>query len=190
MDELGTRAGLPDALRVLLRDYPRDIWESHRNFDGLTRFWLERHLMFRRLHGMLTGEAEKYLDAGSDGPGFARQTARLGQFLLEQLHQHHQVEDVHYFPLLSGLEPRLAAGFELLDSDHHALDGHLHALARAATAAVQATGTAPAGPAGPARDAAGALHRQLDGFGRFLDRHLLDEEDLVIPVILHHAPRF
>ena len=28
---------------------------------------------------------------------------------------------------------------------------------------------------------------QLDGFERFLDRHLVDEEDLVVPTILHHA---
>jgi len=41
--DLAQRSRLPDALRVLLEQYPRDMWESHRNFDGLTRFWLERH---------------------------------------------------------------------------------------------------------------------------------------------------
>ena len=40
MDDLETRQGLPDALRYLVEKYPRDIWESHRNFDELTRFWL------------------------------------------------------------------------------------------------------------------------------------------------------
>jgi len=51
MDDLRHRKGLPDALRVLLEQYPRALWESHQNFDGLTRFWLERHLMFRRALG-------------------------------------------------------------------------------------------------------------------------------------------
>jgi hypothetical protein len=35
---------------------------------------------------------------------------------------------------------------------------------------------------------AGVLRDRLAGFATFLDRHLTDEEDLVVPVILHHAP--
>jgi len=184
MHTLDTRTGLPDALQVLLREYPRDLWTGHANFDGLTRFWLERHMMFRQVLGMLQDQSRSYLDRGADGREFSRQTARLAGFFLSQLHGHHQIEDVQYFPLLSGLEPRLAAGFELLDADHHALDGHLHALAREAQAAVNAA----TGQGG--RDAVGALHGRLEGFERFLDRHLTDEEDLVVPVILHHAARF
>ena len=46
---LADRKKLPDALRVLLEDYPRDGWELDPGFDGLVRFWLDRHLMFRRL---------------------------------------------------------------------------------------------------------------------------------------------
>ncbi len=181
---LDTRTGLPDALRVLLEQYPRDIWTGHANFDGLTRFWLERHLMFRQVLGMLQDQSQGYLDGDADGREFARQTARLAGFFLNQLHGHHQIEDMQYFPLLSGLEPRLAAGFELLDADHHALDDHLHRLASNAQAAIDAA----TGQGG--RDAVGALHARLAGFERFLDRHLTDEEDLVVPVILHHAPRF
>ena len=32
------------------------------------------------------------------------------------------------------------------------------------------------------------LGRHLDGFDRHLNRHLTDEEDLVVPVILTYAP--
>ena len=39
-----------------------------------------------------------------------------------------------------------------------------------------------------AQQAVGRLLAQLTGFGRFIDRHLTDEEDLVIPAILHYAP--
>ena len=184
MDELGQRAGLPEALKVLLREYPRDIWQSHRNFDGLTRFWLQRHMMFRDGVSRLQAEAEGFLDRRLDARAYAQQTARLASFVLNELHGHHHIEDVHYFPLLSGLEPRLAAGFELLDRDHHALDGHLHGLAAKAQAVLDAV---VAGEGAEA--AAGGLHGELKGFERFLDRHLIDEEELVVPVILHHAPR-
>ena len=41
--------------------------------------------------------------------------------MLWQLEEHHQVEDQHYFPVFRRIEPRLAAGFELLEGDHEAL---------------------------------------------------------------------
>ena len=37
---LARRDGLPDALRVLLAEYPREAWESHPNLTALMRFWL------------------------------------------------------------------------------------------------------------------------------------------------------
>ena len=39
-----------------------------------------------------------------------------------------------------------------------------------------------------ARDRLGAFHTSLTGFQGFLDRHLTDEEDLVVPVLLKYAP--
>ena len=181
--ELETRTGLPEALRVLVREYPRDIWESHRNFDALTRFWLERHMMFRDLMGRIGEGVEGYLDGRSEPAAFARENARYTGFLLNQLHGHHQIEDIQYFPVLQGCDKRLERGFEILDRDHHSLDGHIHALAEATNAMLRAI------EAGDGRDAAGALHGRLAPFAGFLDRHLIDEEELVIPTILHHAPR-
>ena len=184
--DLSRRDGLPDALRVLLRDYPRDLWTAHRNFDGLTRFWLERHLMFRQVLDQWQGETRGFLDRAADPRAHARQTARLGGFLIEGLHGHHPIEDAHYFPKLSGAEPRLARGFALLDSDHHALEAELAAMTDTANAHLRAL----AEPGSAPRDTAGALLARLDGFAGFLDRHLTDEEELVVPVILHHALRF
>ncbi len=177
---LDERDRLPDALRVLLAEYPRDIWQSHRNFDGLTRFWLERHLMFRQALARLRDEAEAALDGRVDPDRYRQNTARLAGFFLNQLHGHHMIEDHQYFPQLSALESRLGRGFEILDADHHQLDGHIHGLADRTNAMLQA-------PAQGFNDAAGALHIALEGFEPFLDRHLLDEEDLVVPVILKHG---
>ncbi|MHC0053858.1 hemerythrin domain-containing protein [Actibacterium sp. D379-3] len=177
---LDRRPGLPDALRVLLADYPRDIWESHGNFDGLTRFWLGRHLMFRDLLSRLQQDAGAVLGGDLDPRRYQQRTARLAGTFLNELHGHHQIEDHHYFPQLCALDLRLGAGFDLLDADHHALDAHIHGLADLTNAMLRA---------GPdvLRPQAGALRDALDGFAGFLDRHLTDEEELVVPLILAHG---
>ncbi len=180
MDDLQHRTRLPDALRVLLEQYPRDMWESHRNFDGLTRFWLERHLMFRRALAQWQQDTRGFLDKARDAQAHGQMTARIGGFLINELHGHHHIEDAHYFPVLSAAETRLARGFELLDADHHTLDAELAALTEAANTHLRTLST----------ESAGEILAKLEGFERFLDRHLVDEEELVVPVILHHALRF
>jgi iron-sulfur cluster repair protein YtfE (RIC family) len=180
------RDGLPDALRVLLRDYPRDIWTGHGNFDGLTRFWLDRHLGFRSLLDQWQAETRRFLDRNAEARTHAVRSLRLGGALVEGLHGHHGIEDAHYFPMLAGLEPRLAKGFDLLEADHHALDLHLDTLTDATNGHLRALTDSPADTAATA----GRVLLELEGFARFLDRHLLDEEELVVPVILHHAVRF
>ena len=182
MDDLATRQGLPDALRVLVKELPRAGWESHPNFDGLTRFWLDRHLMFRDLLSRLRTGAEARLDGRIEPAKYAHETQRYAGFLLNELHGHHRIEDHHYFPRLAALDPRIAHGFELLDADHHALDGHLHGLAEVTNAYLGGF------EAADAVTRAGDLHGALGRFETFLDRHLIDEEELVVPVILTYAP--
>lgn len=179
MDDLDTRAGLPPELRTLLDELPRDAWAGHPNFDGLVRFWLDRHGMFRAILERMRAGAEARLDAASDPQRHRIEVARHGSLLLGELHGHHQIEDHQYFPALTRLDARLERGFELLDADHHALDGHMHGLAETANAYL-AGATAD-------RDAAGRLNTALERFDGFLDRHLTDEEDLIVPLILKHA---
>lgn len=184
MDELdiAARDGLPADLRLLADRYPRDSWTGHRNFDGLTAFWLDRHGMFRKLQARLQAEAASFLDGKAAPRAFGGAVHRLAGLYLNELHGHHRIEDVHYFPLLTAKEPRLERGFALLDRDHHALDAQLHALAEDTNRLLRAI----AGGA-PAHDAAGAFHTRVHGFAGFLDRHLTDEEDIVVPVILEHG---
>ena len=75
--DLDRRTGLPDALRILAEKYPREIWEAHPEFNALTRFWLDRHLMFRRLQGMLIAETETYLDRTADPARYAANLSGL-----------------------------------------------------------------------------------------------------------------
>lgn len=177
---LSTRTGLPDALRTLLADHPRDLWNSHAQFDGLARFWLDRHMMFRRLLAGMETQTEALLDGGVAPDRARRAIGRQAQMLLTQLDAHHKIEDVQYFPRLAALEPGLARGFDILDRDHHALEGDLYRLVDATNRLLRAEPIR-------LRDRAGALHRDLARFTGFLDRHLVDEEDLVVPILLKNA---
>jgi hypothetical protein len=178
---LETREGLPDALRVLLADHPRESWERDPNFSGLVAFWLERHLMFRRLLAMLRAETEALIDRRLEAASGAPRLARIGGLLLGELDGHHRIEDAHYFPVLACAEPRIARGFDLLEADHEALEAELAAFAGAANGLLRAL------PGAGGRDAAGRFLARIDGLGKLLDRHLTDEEDLVVPVILRHG---
>jgi hemerythrin-like domain-containing protein len=181
--DLNLRTGLPDALRVLLADYPRADWPAHRHFDGLVRFWLDRHLAFRQMTALLRADTEALLDARIDPQTFTSRLSRIGGNLVGDLLGHHQIEDDHYFPLLAQTEPRISSGFELLDRDHHALDTHIEDFVARANgvlghwkdSAMLLTTTA---------DFAASLSRLTS----LLDRHLIDEEDLIVPVILRHGP--
>ncbi|MBE3639474.1 hemerythrin domain-containing protein [Mangrovicoccus algicola] len=177
-DDLGARTGLPPALAALVADLPRSGWSAHPRFGGLAAFWLEKHLEFRRLCGLLERDLQARLDGRAAPETAARRLWQAGGMLVGGLHDHHGIEDHHYFPVMQELEPRLAQGFALLDGDHHALDpwlARLEAEIRAAAADPQD------------RDAAGRLLGSVEALSPFLSRHLEDEEDLVVPVILRHA---
>jgi len=168
---LDTREGLPDALRILLEEFPREGWEIHRNFHGLVTFWLDRHLMFRRLSVLMREDLEALLDRKMDFQTYAPRLTRLGNRLITDLHAHHHIEDIHFFPELSRLEPRLERGFDLLETDHRAIDPALSELAEVAQAVLHG-------------GEAGGLLARIAEIDRLLHRHLEDEEDLVVPVIL------
>ena len=185
---LDQRPGLPDALRVLLEEYPRAGWTADPGFNGLIQFWLERHLMFRRLLEMLGAETEAQLDAPKDAPGgadgpartYRGRLARYGGMFVNELHTHHMIEDDHYFPALTTKDARLSHGFALLDADHHALDGVLSRFADSANNVLQ---TDPAKLSG----AAARLLTEIRSAERLLNRHLTDEEELIVPIILKHG---
>ncbi len=180
-DALEIRAGLPEALRVLLSTHPRDSWKGHPDFHGLVSFWLERHMMFRQLLEHMARETEAFLDGNRDAQGYAQGVARYGGLFVNQLHGHHQIEDHHYFPLLRQKDARIERGFDLLDADHHALDGILNRFVEQANGAIQgATGPDP-------KVAAGVMRDGLADLERLIGRHLEDEEDLIVPVILIHG---
>ena len=169
---LGTRTGLPDALRVLVESYPREGWQGHENFGELVRFWMDRHLMFRKITQALHDDALAVQAGDLDPRSHGNRLVRYGGMLVNELHNHHQIEDHHYFPQLIGLVPEIDRAFDLLETDHEAIDPMLHTLAGEMNAGLREGGSV------------GQLDEALLRFETLLDRHLTDEEEVVVPVIL------
>ena len=181
---LENREALPDALRVLLQDYPRELWESDAGFSQLIRFWLDRHLMFRRLLEALQNATQAGIDAPGDAQGYARALSRYGSMFVGELHMHHTIEDTKFFPVMKTLDSRISAGFDILDRDHHGIDARLQSFADMANVLLQ--GVQNGDVAAMAR--LGPLLGELGVLETFLNRHLTDEEELVVPVLLKYQP--
>jgi hemerythrin-like domain-containing protein len=177
---LATRSGLTDDLRVLLARYPRDLWDGHVNLGQMATFWLSRHGMFRDLGAMLDDAAARFRSGELDAHQFAAFFAPRLQFFLQQLHAHHHIEDHHYFPIFRRADERLVRGFEMLESDHDALAASIQDSVNAANGFLQALTASPANV-----QAAGYAYIQSGAsLLRGLIRHLDDEEDLIVPLIL------
>ena len=176
------RPGLSEELRFLTRRHPRASWPGHARLGALTRFWLQRHQAFRELDEVIRSGSQAGLEERHEPDRLRAWLGRRLQVLLWQLEEHHQVEDLHYFPVFRRIEPRLAAGFELLEGDHVALHETLSVIVERANT-VLAPGNDPA-------KFRGHLERYLDAqrtLGQSLLRHLDDEEDLVIPLLLERG---
>lgn len=176
---------MPEAMRLLSTDYPRDAWDAHPNFKRATKQWLGAHQMFRQLAEVNRTETEAYLDKTRDGQDYAGRLSIYGNLLVRNLQGHHHWEDHSYFPELSAADPRFDAGLEILEKDHAALDGILDDFISGSNRVIKLMQLDET----QARDEAGGVHDMATGIERLLDRHLTDEEDLAVPIILHHKLR-
>jgi len=178
--DLAHRSGWPEDLRVLMARYPREQWAGHANLGEMARFWLSRHDMFRELAGMIRNIETQFRGGALSAVEFPRLFVPRLQFLLSQLEVHHQIEDLHHFPLLRAADERLARGFDVLEADHHTIHADMDRTADTANALLRAL----FGDADRLRrcgdDYADASAALLKG----LIRHLDDEEDLIVPLIL------
>jgi len=177
---LAERNGWPEELRTLLDRYPREVWTGHENLGQMCQFWLQRHNMFRELAVAIEDALRRYRDGKIGSQEFVNFFAPRLQFFLQQLHAHHQIEDFHYFPIFRKAEQRLIAGFDVLEADHAALHHDIESTVSAANELLQsfsADADALKRAGDSYADASGALFKGLR-------RHLDDEEDLIVPLIL------
>ncbi|MBZ8133651.1 hemerythrin domain-containing protein [Afifella sp. IM 167] len=177
---LKRRERLPEDLLALLRKYPREIWPTHQNLGELARFWLARHDMFRELSEILAAAARDLEEGRVEAEAFRSFFAPRMRFFLQQLHGHHEIEDHAYFPAFMAAERSLIRGFEILENDHVIIHGDLERLREGGAALIQSLGEDRDRQMRSAEAMAGELQAFLTG----LRRHLADEEDLIVPLIL------
>ena len=181
---LPTRPGLPDSHAPLRAAYPATGWATHMNYGQLTAFWLQVHASLRAEAGAVVALIDAWRP-DDDGRAFAaRFVPGLNQFL-GHLDAHHRIEDEQYFPKFRAADPRALAGFEVLESDHALIHAQIVATV---TGARTLLGALPAG-GDPLRRARDAHALQLGRLRQLLDRHLSDEEEIVIPALLEHGER-
>ena len=177
---LDARAGWPADLRVLVDRYPRKVWVGHANLGAMAQFWLSRHDMFREIGAALEDASTAYREGTASAEHFRAWFPPRLQFFLQQLNAHHQIEDLHYFPVFQAAEARLAHGFDVLESDHKAIHDSIVRAVETANVFLRA----PVNDAGPLRAAGESYAGASDALLRQLTRPLGDEEDLIIPLIL------
>jgi hypothetical protein len=182
--DLSRRTGLPVDLLFLAREFPRTRWTSLKP-TTTAQAWLGMHNGFRSLQRYMKGLGTEWREGRLQSPQFRLQMLGVLNQYLEGMHVHHFVESSAYFPKLRAMEPRLASGFELMEKDHKIIDRVIHELTNA----------------GDVLDASNvesesfkrAAERLIDTAMRsapLIDRHLLDEEELVIPLLTLRSHRF
>ncbi|MEP2783834.1 MAG: hemerythrin domain-containing protein [Pseudoruegeria sp.] len=180
-----TRQGLPEEMRILLRDYPRDSWPGHPNFAASVQNWMGAHAMFRQLGTITRSDTEAFLNKNTDPDRYASRLGHFGTLLVRNLHGHHTWEDRSFFPELQAADDRFEQGLETLEADHNVLDETLDRFTRSANRFLKLSHLNPK----QAHEEASELRDQIEAIQGFLNRHLADEEDLVVPIILHYKLR-
>ena len=176
----------PAELEILLERHPRATWPTARSAS--VAFWLDVHARLRRDVAGLDAAGDEYRGGRSPPAQLAVIAAPRLRGLVAAMHGHHQIEDFDYFPEFRRAEPRLAAGFDRLEREHATLnrsvDTALAALAELRTAADHTAEPASVSTLKLAGqryvDAAATLSAELL-------RHLHDEENLVVPLLLERA---
>lgn len=181
---LPDRAGLSDEIAYLRAAYPAAQWQAQPNYGEVAAFWLHMHASLREQAQRLEAITARFREGHIAADAFQSALVPALNHFLQHLSGHHGVEDHAYFPKFRALDPRMAAGFDVLDSDHLIIHHGLEATvdqARAMLLALRAPGDSRA-----AVDGYASASQRLFGL---LNRHLADEEDIVIPAMLHHGER-
>jgi hypothetical protein len=179
---LDTRSGWPADLRLLIDRYPREVWSGHANLGAMAQFWLQRHDMFREIAATLEQATAAFRDGTATVQDLRAWFPSRLQFFLQQLNAHHQIEDLHYFPVFQAAEARLAHGFDVLETDHKVIHEQIDATVEAANLFLRTAVNDDA-----MRGAGERYAGQNDALLRLLAQHLGDEEDLIIPLILDRS---
>jgi hemerythrin-like domain-containing protein len=179
--DIDQRTGWPVELCVVLDEYPRETWSDTRS--AMARFWIGKHNYLRRQSDALQSANDEYRSERVDASRFGAFVAPRLQGFLAELHGHHQVEDFHYFPAFRSAEPRLATGFDVLASDHELIHQGIVGVVESINAFLSTIG-ADGGDSDATKTAADRYIAASRLLHDRLARHLADEEDLIIPLMI------
>ena len=176
---------MPSEMGLLLAQYPRENWDAHPGFKEKTKHWLGAHQMFKRVARHLSLGTERFLDHDKSIETYANELSHYGSALVGNLHGHHGWEDYSYFPELRAADPRFDVGLDILEKDHHELDAVLEHFVEVARRTIKLAQLDEK----QAFDEAAKVLGATQIIEKFLERHLRDEEELAVPIILHHRLR-
>lgn len=185
--DLDQRRGLPAELKTLLARYPRDTWRSAGS--QMAHFWLDRHAEFRHHAAALQTVANECRSERKSIEEFVVWTAPRLQAFIGALHGHHQIEDFHYFPVFREMHEALAPGFDVLARDHELLHAGIIESVDAFNALLALVRGTEESNTDARKHAAEQYLDVGDVMFRRLMRHLDDEEDLIIPIMLDQDER-
>lgn len=180
--DIDHRSGWPDELCALLKRFPRDSWQQ--NMTPLAQFWIEKHNDFRNQCAALHAAAVEIRERPDNLDVFADAVVSRTRFLVAMLHGHHQIEDFHYFPAFRAADPGLGSGFDVLASDHELLHESSVSIIELLNAFRHTLDDSGPDTIDDQRRAADRYIEAGDLLCRRIVRHLDDEEDLVIPLML------
>ena len=180
-----TRKGISQALRNTLFDIPRQQWAQTPGFHEEPEFWLHIHRGLLQASATLPEQCKALLnspDIDPEGEEF-RGIFKFSLQLVHHAHQHHHIEDSHFFPLFAQRYPELIQPLSLLDGDHRVLSDVLEDMEKAAhlmkVAVVDSSKSV---------DALKKLTENMLVSATSLDslflRHISDEEEICIPIML------
>lgn len=179
------REALPAEMQILLKDYPRAAWPENPHFAQSIQNWMGAHKMFRQLSDITLKDTEAFLDRSMAPETYAKHISYYGDLLVRNLHGHHTWEDRKFFPELSKADNRFDGGLDTLELDHEVLDKTLNGFTGSANRVLKLMALDEK----QAFEEAGNLRDYSQQIDALLKRHLQDEEDLVVPIILHHKLR-
>jgi hypothetical protein len=182
ISDLDTRQGWPEELKTLLKRYPRETWRQQSS--PMAEFWLDKHDYFRHQCNALRGLADDYRADRMTAEEFGHSITPRLQSFLGALHGHHQIEDFHYFPAFRAAEQSLAEGFDALANDHELMHEGINRIVETVNIFLGALTQDESATRDALRRAGDKYIETSEIVFQRLGRHLDDEEDLIIPIML------
>ena len=179
------RKGLPAVIKGQLLPLEREQWSQHARYGGKASFFIQYHGDLLATASYLKQTLETLLDSSLTVFNWQQLKAPLSaaQYLVDRAHNHHQIEDHVYFPQFRKIMPQLSKGIDLLDRDHKSLDLALDDLSTRVMSMVM---TMDQGDVID-KQQVNTLTDSILHLQRILQRHLFDEEEVIIPIFLLSA---